>query len=299
MDNVNQKYIVLDDAVIENGGTSLTLGSILEDRKSECFYVSVENLTHSFLSLNKNKIWIVGNIMTIARNKDPKIILRLMETEKFVKIEFDYNFCKFRCETGHEILGKQKCNCPNGIDSEPFLAMVYDLIHKKALHIFFMSERQRSVHSYHMPLLPFHRSSVLSSCFSKKMLSTMDSLKENPKNNKYAILQGYGGWHSMAKGVKEAKEYCQSNNLEYEILENKNFEDHLKTLSCYKGIVFLPIIDDTCPRCIIEARFMNLDVICNSNCQHIHEEWWTDKTKTLEYIKNRPKYFWEKLDLMQ
>ena len=294
--SVNQKYIVLDDTVIQNGGTSLTLESILEDRKNDCFYITVENLNLSFLLSNKDKIWIIGNIMTIGKNKDPEILLKLLKNEKFIKIEFDYNFCKFRCETGHEILGKQKCDCPHGIDSEPFLATVYDLIHKNALHIFFMSERQRSLHSYHMPLLPFHKSSILSSCFSKKMLALMDSLKNNVKNNKYAILQGYGGWHSIAKGLKEAKEYCQSNNIEYDILENKNFEDHLRILSFYKGIVFLPIIDDTCPRCIIEARLMNLDVICNSNCQHIYEEWWTDKSKTLEYIKTRPKYFWEKID---
>lgn len=298
MSSVNQKYIILDDAVIQNGGTSLTLESILEDRKQDCFFISVENLNHAFLSSNKGKIWIIGNIMSIGQNKDPRILTRLLETENFIKIEFDYNFCKFRCETGHEILGKQKCNCPNGIDSEPFLAEIYNLIHKNALHIFFMSERQRSVHSYHMPLLPFHRSSVLSSCFSKKMLSMMDSFKDTPKNNKYAILQGYGGWHSFAKGFKEAKEYCESNNIEYDILENKNFEDHLRNLSRYKGIVFFPIIHDTCPRCIIEARFMNLDVICNSNCQHIYEEWWIDKSKTLDYIKNRPKYFWQTIDTL-
>jgi hypothetical protein len=298
MISVNQKYIVLDDAVIQNGGTSLTLESILEDRKEECFFMPVEKLNHSFLSFNTNKIWIIGNTMSIGKNKDPKVLLNLLENERFIKIEFDYNFCKFRCEAGHEILGKQTCDCPNGIDSEPFLAEVYKLIHKNALHIFFMSERQKAVHSYHMPLLPFHKSSVLSSCFSKRMLSIMDSLKDNHKNNKYAILKGYGGWHSFAKGLKQAVEYCESNNIEYDILENKDFEDHLRTLSRYKGIVFFPIIDDTCPRCIIEARFMNLEIICNSNCQHIYEEWWTDKTKTLEYIKNRPKYFWNTIDLV-
>lgn len=296
MSSVNQKYIILDDDAIKNGGTSLTLESILEDRKTDCFYISVKDLDKTFISLNKDKFWIIGNIMTIVNNKEPKVILDVLAKEKFIKLEFDYNFCKFRCETAHEVFTKQDCDCPNGIHSEPILTDVYNLIHKNALHIFFMSERQRSIHSYHMPLLPFHRSSILSSCFSKQMFSMMESFKNNIKNDKYAILKGYGGWHTIAKGLKQAIEYCEANNLKYDILENRNFEDHLKTLSSYKGIVFLPIIDDTCPRCIIEARLMNLDVICNSNCQHIYEEWWTDKTKTLDYIKSRPTYFWQKVD---
>ena len=66
---VNQKYIVLDDCLIKNGGTYLTLDSILESRKEDCFSVSFETLTKNFIDYNKDKIWVLGNIMKFASEK--------------------------------------------------------------------------------------------------------------------------------------------------------------------------------------------------------------------------------------
>jgi len=295
---VNQKYIILDDAAAKNGGTSLTLNSILEDRTQDCFFISTTNLTSSFIESNKDKLWILGNIMVVMT--DEKIFnafVELLEKSKFIKIEFDYNFCPYRSETAHEMFGKSKCECPHDTNKgNKHLSKIYDLICKKALHTFFMSERQRALYSTHLPILKFECSSILSSCFSKKSLELLNKYSFNQKNNKYAILEGYGGFHSYAKGFSQAKDYCHANNLEYDVLPNQEFEKHIETLSSYKGLIFLPTIDDTCPRCIIEARLLNIDIICNSNCQHIYEFWWKDKSKTLEYLKSRPAHFWSIID---
>jgi len=294
--SVKQKYIVLDDCLIKNGGTSLTLESILEDRKLDCFFISMSSLDESLIEMNKDKIWIIGNFLTVAKEQKLDIFIKLLESCRFVKIEFDYNFCAYRSETGHEIFKKEKCNCPHGENGDPYLAKIYNLFCKNSLHTFFMSERQRAIYSTHLPILDFRKSSILSSCFTKKMLSLFENLKNNTKNDKYAILEGFGGFHSLAKGVKSAKEFCEANNIKYDILPNQDYEKHIQTLSTYKGIVFMPIIDDTCPRCIIEARLLNLDVICNANCQHIFEYWWKDKSITLEYLKSRPLFFWSVID---
>ena len=175
---------------------------------------------------------------------------------------------------------------------------MYDLIALNCKHSFFMSERQRAVYSAHLPMLDFSKSSILSSCFSKYSLELFEKYKNNAKNDKYAILEGYGGFHSFAKGVKEAKDFCEANNFKFDVLPNQDYEKHIETLSYYKGLIFTPVIHDTCPRCIIEARLLNLEVICNNNCQHIYEFWWKDKSKTLDYLKERPNYFWSIIDTL-
>ena len=298
MITVNQKYIVLDDSLVKNGGTYLTLDSILESRNEDCFTISFSTLTKSFIDSNKDKLWILGNLMKVVSENKTEELFKILEECKFIKLEFDYNFCPYRSEFGHEVFKKQKCECPHGSSGDPVLSKMYDLITLNCKHSFFMSERQRAVYSAHLPMLNFSKSSVLSSCFSKSSLDLFEKYKDNAKNDKYAILEGYGGFHSFAKGVKEAKDFCEANNFKFDVLSNQDYEKHIETLSYYKGLIFTPVIHDTCPRCIIEARLLNLEVICNNNCQHIYEFWWKDKSKTLDYLKERPNYFWSIIDTL-
>ena len=298
MITVNQKYIVLDDSLVKNGGTYLTLDSILESRNEDCFTISFSTLTKSFIDSNKDKLWILGNLMKVVSENKTEELFKILEECKFIKLEFDYNFCPYRSEFGHEVFKKQKCECPHGSSGDPVLSKMYDLITLNCKHSFFMSERQRAVYSAHLPMLDFSKSSVLSSCFSKSSLDLFEKHKDNAKNDKYAILEGYGGFHSFAKGVKEAKDFCEANNFKFDVLSNQDYEKHIETLSYYKGLIFTPVIHDTCPRCIIEARLLNLEVICNNNCQHIYEFWWKDKSKTLGYLKERPNYFWSIIDTL-
>jgi hypothetical protein len=298
MITVNQKYIVLDDCLVKNGGTYLTLDSILESRNEDCFTVSFSTLTKNFIDSNKDKLWILGNLMKVVLENKTEELFKILEECKFIKLEFDYNFCPYRSEFGHEVFKKQKCECPHGSSGDPVLSKMYDLITLNCKHSFFMSERQRAVYSAHLPMLDFSKSSVLSSCFSKSSLDLFEKHKDNAKNDKYAILEGYGGFHSFAKGVKEAKDFCEANNFKFDVLPNQDYEKHIETLSYYKGLIFTPVIHDTCPRCIIEARLLNLEVICNNNCQHIYEFWWKDKSKTLDYLKERPNYFWSIIDTL-
>jgi len=288
-------YVVLDDDSIKNGGTSLTLNSILEQKLNECYFINASNLSEEEIEKNKNKTWIIGNIHSFLTDKKVNLLIYILENLSFVKIEFDYNFCVYRGEIPHRLLADQECNCPHGRNGHPALSKIYDLICKKTKHIFFMSERQRCIFSCHLPILKFEKTSILSSCFSKKTIERMLQLKQNPKNKKFAILSGFGGWHSQAKGTEEAKNFCEANKINYDILPTQDHENHLALLSQYEGLVFLPIIHDTCPRCIIEAKIMGLKVITNINSQHITEEWWDEEEKLLEYLKERSSVFWQKI----
>jgi len=234
--------------------------------------------------------------MTCSTDNAVNCLLKILQDCRFVKLEFDYNFCPYRGRIPHQKLANQNCDCPHGRNGNQFLSKVYDLIAKNSLHSFYMSERQRCIFMDRIPLIKPDKTSVLSSCFSSKFLNSIAELSNKTKNNRYAILQGYGGWHSEAKGLTEAKNFCEANGIEYDILPAEEHEPYLKKLSSYKGMVFLPIIEDTCPRSIIEARLLNLDVIANINCQHVNEFWWRDESETLKYLKTRTSHFWNIID---
>jgi len=291
-----KKYIVLDDSSIKTGGTALTLSAILEDRIKDCFFISPTQLDQQFIFDNSDKFWIIGNMMTCNTDNAASCLLKVLQNCKFIKLEFDYNFCPYRGRIPHYKLANQNCDCPHGRNGNHFLSKAYDLIAKNSLHSFYMSERQRSIYIDRIPLIKPDKTSILSSCFSSKFLNSITERSNKEKNNKYAILQGYGGWHSEAKGLTEAKNFCEANGMQYDILPAEEHESYLQKLSSYKGMVFLPIIEDTCPRCIIEARLLNLEVIVNTNCQHVNEFWWRNESETLKYLKTRTSHFWNIID---
>ena len=293
---MSKKYVHLDDQSIQVGGTNLTSMAILEDRIDDIVSISCHDLTPEKIKEHQDKLWIIGNAVNLYK-LDENIINELFSNNKFVKIEFDYNFCPYRGEIPHERLGSQPCRCPHDFVVNPLISQAYDLIIKNAKHCFFMSERQRSIYSTHLPLMQFDKTSILSSCFIKSSLDLIKACSSNSKNDTYAILQGYGGWHSEAKGVTEARNFCDANNIPCQILPNQPYKQHIETLSQFKGFVFMPIIHDTCPRCVIEAKLLNLDVLTNINSQHVTEGWWNKSLEEIEtYLKNRPKHFWETID---
>ena len=287
------KYVHLDDQAIKIGGTNLTSLALFEDRLDDIAVISCPDLTIELIERYSDRPWVMGNIIGLA-GLSKQIIDRLFEVN-FVKIEFDYNYCPYRGEVPHKMNGNEACNCPHG-NGHPTLSRIYQFIPERAKWIFYMSERQRCIHVFHMPNIKLEKTSILSSCFSRAQLDLFEQKRsQRLHNGKWAVLNGFGGWHSQAKGLQEAIGYCTANSLKYDVLSIAEYEVHIDRLSNYKGLVFLPIVDDTCPRCIIEARLMGLEVVTNANSQHVTEQWWRDGD-VKEYIAGRPAHLWRIID---
>ena len=292
----DSKYIVIDDSVQGVGGTSLTLDGIIEPEKDNVGFISTQefSLTQAF-SLNPKK-WIIGNVTNLTASV-ADVLFWLMENKPFVKIEFDYGFCPYRGEIPHKTLAKKDCRCPFHVESYNPLAKIYELIHSHGDYVFYMSDEQMQMH---LDSLQFPQKSTylrLSSCFTAQSLESMSKLRNNPKNNRYAIIDGNGGWHTQAKGIEESKKYAIDHSLKFDIIKTSTNKEMLKLLSEYSGMIFLPIIHDTCPRVTIEAKLLGLDVITHSKSQHISEEWWNKSLADIEYyLKGRPSYFWKILN---
>jgi hypothetical protein len=289
-------YVHLDDSAISIGGTNFTSMAILEDRMDKVVSIPCEKLIKEDVDKYKDRLWIIGNIMGLGAVEE-SVIDHLFRTVRFVKIEFDYNYCQYRGDYCHIRLGKSQCDCPHGATGHPLLGKIYNYILDRSEWIFYMSERQRCAHVRHLPFLDLSRTSILSSCFTKENFDLFRRYRDQPKNNRYAIMQGFGGWHSEAKGLGEGQKFCRANALPFDIIPVQEYEKHIQTLSGYKGIVFLPTVDDTCPRSIIEAKLLGLEVITNVNSQHTSEGWWSQPLSGIElYLMSRPLFFWSKID---
>jgi hypothetical protein len=281
---MKRKVFVLDDTCGSlGGGTSLTLHSIAESLSDlEFSFIETSNLKEDLLrSIDRRIPWVIGNTMSLGYEQI-KCLFNILQYRRFVKIEFDYGFCKYRCRQGFtKFAGIQDWKIFEEPHGSSVLKNIYDLSHRFASSVLYMSEEQLKTHKEmlekYLRINP--NTLVLGSCFSPRhMMSMLNvALKNNPKPAKktWAVIDGNGGWHSEAKGVKNAIAYCRKNNLDFGVIRESNYEAFLDRLSRFTGLVSLPAIDDTCPRVTIEAKLMGLDLVTNENSQHAREPWFS------------------------
>jgi glycosyltransferase involved in cell wall biosynthesis len=161
--------------------------------------------------------------------------------------------------------------------------------------LWWMSEGQKEKYHSLFPFLSEKQNVVLSSVFSKNTLGTIKLLREGIKKSndsrKGWIVLGSNSW---VKGFEDAKQWCDSNGLESDVLWNIPYEMTLARMVAAEGFVYLPKGKDTCPRMVIEAKLLGCKLHLNDNVQHKDEEWFaTDDIESIEeYLYTTPNLFW-------
>ena len=120
----------------------------------------------------------------------------------------------------------------------------------------------------------------------------MSNLDTKRKNNKWIILDS----PSWIKGKDAAVAYARKHDLEYELVWGLGYQQLLNKLASSKGLIFLPLGADTCPRLVIEAKLLGCEVISNENVQHIEEKWSKTKESTFSYLSTSGNRFWSKIE---
>ena len=280
------------------GGTRLTSYAIFEQYSDDVQYISPADL--KFIDcVEKDCIWVICNVFGALTPESTTNILWLLRNRTCFKIEFDYGFCFWRCPTGHRHFKNEDCNCfHQKVDDTklPPVGVIYKEITERCRHIFYMSQKQLELHIQYTQKGNADRS-VLSSCFTKKTFDSFDKLRSNTKNEEYLIIAGEPGWHREAKGVETSIAYAKKHELKYNLVATKTHDEMLEKMSRHKGLIFLPYIEDTCPRVVIEAKLLGLELLINQNCQHITEGWWRGSIEEISnYLKQRPQYLRETIE---
>lgn len=287
------RYILVDDSVDGIGGTALTLEGLIEPVKKEVLELATREVTLTQLAKHRDKIWIFGNIHGLSPESF-SCIAECMRVSTFFKIDFDYGYCVYRGRIPHERLGGGPCNCQSNPQAMMYQT-IYDLICRFSSHNFYMSAEQLAFHIEDLQM-PGDKCSVLSSCFTENFFKLIDEIKSLQNNGRYAIIDGQGGWHTEAKGIKESIKHATEKNLEYDLLKTNSHKELMEQLCLYQGLIFLPIIHDTCPRITIEAKLLGLNLIINEKCQHKTEDWWQLAAPEMEdYLRGRPHFLWNKI----
>ena len=293
--NLNKKTLSEDSLVVfvsdyfvkdYVGGAELSTQALIDSCPYKYDILNSKDLTIDHLKNGQTKFWIFGNFAGIH----PNLLFNIITNMNYSVIEYDYKFCKYRSPEKHKAAEGSECNC----NEEEHGKIISAFLHS-AKSCFFMSEAQQKVYLDRYPTLLDKKTSVLSSIFDENFFVKIQELlqKNIQKNEKYLVLNS----SSWVKGTKEAVEYCEQNNIEYELINNLSYEEMLNKFAESKGFVYLPAGMDTCPRMVIEAKLLGCDLVINQNVQHAKEEWFdTDNLQeVIDYLYSCRNFFWKSI----
>jgi glycosyltransferase involved in cell wall biosynthesis len=279
--------IFVSDAFISDyvGGAELSSEALIESCPFKIQKVYSHEVTLELLESGVDRLWIFGNFSNLNMNLVPTIVGNL----KYSVIEYDYKYCKYRSPEKHKTIEDTNCNCNNDMQGKLISAFYYG-----AISLWWMSEQQMEKYHALFPFLKEKTNTVLSSIFDENFFSYIASLREKYKNTKrsgWTII----GSTSWIKGVDDAKEFCDKNNLKYDVVWGLPHKELLEKLAQSEGLVFLPKGGDTCPRVVIEAKLLGCKLHINDNVQHGKELWFDtdDMIDTESYLYAARNRFWK------
>ena len=283
---MTKRVIFVADLFSENyaGGAELTTEALVEKCPFEFTKIHAKNLTIDLLQNHSDDVWIFGNFASLDFNLIPTIATNL----KYVVLEYDYKFCRFRSIEKHKSETGQNCDCHNSDIGKMVSAFYY-----AADHVFWMSEEQKNRYLERFPFLAEKKTTTLSSVFGDSFFEKVDHLKKNSTKRDGWISLGSESW---IKGAEEAENWCKENGKNVEVVWNVPYEKLLDKLSHAEGFVYLPRGGDTCPRMVIEAKVLGCQIEINENVQHASEDWFQGSPDDVcDYLKHRPDVFWDQI----
>ena len=272
------------------GGAELTTDSIIDSSPFNVFRLHSKDVNEKTLSQGIEKYWIFGNFASMNLDYLPGIISQI----KYSIVEYDYKYCKYRSPEKHAIAESKPCDCNEDMHGKMISAFYYG-----AKSLWWMSTAQKEIYHSLFPFLGGIKNTVLSSVFSREFFEKAEELSSIAEKKIEAGEVSRDKWivvgsNSWIKGVDDSIKYCVDNGLDYELVENMNYNDLLEKLSTAYGLVFLPKGGDTCPRITIEAKILGCKLVLNENVQHANEKWFiTEDIKEFgDYLYSARERFW-------
>jgi glycosyltransferase involved in cell wall biosynthesis len=280
---MNDKIIFVADLFSEDyaGGAELTTEALISKNPINTVKILSRNLNMQIMQQYADCVWVFGNFASLDFNLIPAIATNL----RYVILEYDYKFCKYRSVEKHLIETGSQCDCHDREIGKLVSAFYY-----ASDHIFWMSLEQRSRYLERFPFLSDKKTTVLSSVFSDNFFEKISSINSDKRKRDGWIVLGSKSW---IKGADDAESWCKENGKKYEIVWDIPYEKMLDKFSIAEGFVYLPKGGDTCPRMVIEAKLLGCSIVTNSNVQHATEEWFQSAPDDIcSYLKGRPDVFW-------
>lgn len=234
-------------------------------------YFKNNNLEYKFIESinfknigNINDFYIISNFIYLSDEAK-----KFLSKRKFVIIEHDYKFLIERNPLKHFNFIVPKNKRVN-------VKFYYD-----AVAVFAQSKFHGEIIKKN---LPFANVVCLSgSFFSSESLEIIKKYKDTVKNDKFFVYNN----PNPIKGTLESKKFCEEKNIQFDLIDHSEYEQFIKTISKYKGIVFMPQSPETYCKMLAECKCLGLKIITNKLTGFINEEHSKKEIDLIEFLNKQ------------
>ena len=205
--------------------------SVIEKQSSEC------NL--NFLNENKDSFFIISNFIHLS-DACKKF---LSQETKYIIYEHDHKYVSTRDPSQFKDFEIPETHIVN-LD-----------FYQSASRIVVLSKICKEILENNLNLK--NVLSIGTSLWTDNTFKLLDSKIKNEKTKKLGIIKS----SNQIKGTQKAVEYCQKNNIDYDLIEPSDEVDFLESISQYEQILFLPQVLETFCRVVAEAKILNCKVL--------------------------------------
>ena len=238
-----RKYVFVMDFFFSEfqGGAELnaeTLAKSLEQNGIETELINSSKVTVDFMKQRKDDVFVFGNFILLSEESKKYAIDNLT----YLIYEQDHKYLKTR----------NPIFFPNFKAPEDMLCNI-DFF-KGAKKNLFLTKLSKDVFVDNTGLDNVYNLGC--SIWSKEDLNMMRQLCDSQKVDKVAVLDSDNPIKKRAKTI----EYCKKNNINFELIKDKNYHKFLEKLSKYKKFIFFTGHLETCARILVEAKMLNVEV---------------------------------------
>lgn len=250
-----RKIIFVQDFFIEDnlGGAELHDQVVIDHFRRNCVLHDKKRcveLTPEYINNNLDKVWFISNFISLRSD----LMGLLMKKCTYIIYEHDYKFVDVR----NPILFK------NFVVPERRKVNInfYRLAHK----VICLSKMHRQIFEKNMSLE--NLVNINCSMWSDEQLEFFKTLLNVRKKTKFAVIDS----QNKIKKTKESIEFCKKNGLNYDLISSNNYEDFIRQLSRYSGLIFMTGHPEPTPRVAIEAKMLNCKFITQRNLIGVAQE---------------------------
>jgi hypothetical protein len=256
----NVKCIFISDFYktdLSNKGGAENNDSVLLSRLRSLGYeieeVYSQDATPAFIEQNKNKKFIISNFIKLTEASKKSLY------DKFYIIyEHDHKYVQSRDPSKY----------PN------FLAKPHQTInkdfYKNSQSVVCLSAIQAECVRNNLNIS--NVDNIGCSLWSSKKLDFIQSISDTKKAKEYCIVNS----GNIVKGTKQAVDFCNRGDYQYDLIQSSNEEEFLEILASYKTLVYIPTVLESLCRLVVEAKMLNCGVLTKTKLLGAYSEpWWS------------------------
>jgi len=249
-----------------SGGAEINDNIFIEELNKKLQVKKIKSENFNFNIANSDSFFIISNFALVDQN----ILKFLADKKKYIIYEHDHKYLRHRNP---------------GIYKDfkvPQDQIVNKFFYENAVAVFSQSNFHKNIIKKNLNIENIVN--LGGNLWDDNTLYFMKEMNKKVKLDRASILESEIPHKNTVGSIK----YCEIKNIQYDLIQDKNYKNFLSKMSNNNLLIFLPQTPETLSRICVEARMSGMKVITNNMIGATQEDWFNMKGEELiDYMRHK------------